>query len=520
MDAGEYRRDYAAYRSNVERALYEYAAGLSVRLDLRHVEERHADLWTRESVDALRRAREETNEQFETERAGLRALAGAASLKHLEAGAGEVTEELRRCEASAGVARDAGLAGAVEDADALASERDAGRRRELARRRLDASSACDDLRAARLDALKEAARGLGFEGAAALYESFTGVSLEALAADADAFLRRTESRYMSRLAEWAARELPSRAQSSQSSSAGAGASPDYADAPFFARSTRFDASFRARDFRAFYSEALAGLGVRLDSQRNLRVEESKRSDASAASACFAVRPPEDVRLLVGSQEGGLWFQRQSFLEGGRAQVFAWASRDSSARHPEFVYAPDAAAEVGHGMTLSRLFVEPAWLAAQRGARATEAAEAARTCALVELYESRRDCARLRHALALDAARDVRSEHLSEDYAARFTEATGFRHTSASSLLDADVWLASATRLRARLFAAGLREHLRSRHGRRWFASSAAGGELIDVWNTASRYRVEELALMLWGGELSFDLLADASLAALEGGEGA
>ena len=74
--------------------------------------------------------------------------------------------------------------------------------------------------------------------------------------------------------------------------------------------------------------------------------------------------------------------------------------------------------------------------------------------------------------------------------------------------------------RARLFAEGLREHFRSRHGRRWVASRAAGGELIDVWNTASRSRVEELARLLWGGDLSFDLLADASLAALEGDEGA
>ena len=60
----------------------------------------------------------------------------------------------------------------------------------------------------------------------------------------------------------------------------------------------------------------------------------------------------------------------------------------------------------------------------------------------------------------------------------------------------------------------MREHLRSRHGRRWFASRAAGEELIDIWNTASRYRVEELARSVWGGELSFDLLADASVAAL------
>ncbi len=510
MNPGDYRLEYAAYRSAAERALYERRAGMSARLELRPVEERYGELWTREAIEELRRAHDETSETFETERAGLRALAGAASLKRAESRAGEVTDELRRCGESARVAWDGERLSASDVPDALANETDAGRRRELASRWLDASAACDDLRAARLGVLGEAARGLGFENRAALYESFTGASLAPLAAGADAFLRRTESAYMSRLAEWAARELP----------VSEGFTPDYADTLFFSRTTRFDGRFPARDFRALYADALAGLGVRVESQRNLRVEETTRNDERADSECFAVRPPEDVRLVVGPREGGLDFQRRSFQEGGRAQVFAWASRDAAARHPEFIYAADTATERGHALLLSQLFLEPSWLAAHRGMRETEALEVAGAASLLELYEARLDCARLGHALALDSAGDALSEQSAEEYASRFTEATGFRHQAASQLHDADEWFASATNLRARLFASGLREHLRSRHGRRWFASRAAGGELIDVWNTASRYHAEELARLLWGGDLDFDLLADASLAALEGDEGA
>lgn len=523
MDPSDYRRDYAAYRSAAERALYEYRVGLSPCVELRDAEERYAGLWTRDVFGELRRAYEATSETFETERVGLRALAGAASLKYAESRAAEASGELRRCEESARVSWDGERVHASEVPEALAAERDSGRRRELTRRRLDSVSSCDDLRAARLEALGEAARGLGFDNRAALYEGFAGVSLEALASAADSFLLRTESAYMSRLAEWAARELP----------VGEGFTPDYADTFLFKSSTRFDERFPARDFRALYSEALAGLGVRVESQRNLRVEDARPTDARAEqtdahadgraahldSACFALRPPEDVRLVLGSRGGGLDFQRRGFFEGGRAQVFAWASRDASARHPEFVYAPDASSEYGHALLLSSLLTEASWLLGRRGMRATEAGEAARASSLLELYEARRDCARLRHALAVDAAGGARSEQLAEEYASRFTQATGFRHQAGSSLRDADEWFDSATSLRARLFAAGLREHLRSRHGRRWFASRAAGGELFDVWNTASRYRAEELARMLWGGDLSFDLLADASLEGLEGGEG-
>ncbi|MBV9923861.1 MAG: hypothetical protein JOZ96_02385 [Acidobacteria bacterium] len=509
MDPSDYRRDYAAYSAAAERARFEHHAGLSPRLELRPAEERYADLWTRDAFEDLRRKLEGTPEQFETERAGLRALAGAAALKYAETRAREVSEELRRCEASGGFEWNGARVSASEARWLLAAERDAARRRELNGRVLDAVRACDDLRAARLEALDGAARQLGFEGRRALYESFAGVSLEALAAGAESFLRRTESAYMSALAEWSAREL----------GPAAGRTPEYADLLFFERAADTEAQLPARDFRWLYTETMAGLGVRVESQRGLRVDEVPRAGKSAETACFAVEPPEDVRLVPGSGAGGLGFFRKSLDEGGRAQMFAWASRETARRHPEFVHAPDRATEGGHGLLLAGLLREQSWVEARRGVRAAETSALARRAALLGLYEARRECASVAAALALDGAGGDLSEQLAEEYAARFTEATGFKHEAATHPLDADEWFGSATRLRARLFAAGLREHLRGRHGRRWFESKGAGEELIDVWNTASRHRAEELSKLLWGGEAGFELLADASCAALAGRDG-
>lgn len=508
MDPSDYRRDYAAYSAAAERARFEHHAGLSPRLELRPAEERYADLWTREAVADLRRHLEETPTQYETERAGLRALAGAAALKYAERGAREVSEELASCAGSGGFEWGGGRVAASEAPGLLAAERDAGRRRELTRRRLDAVRACDDLRAARLEALGAAAREMGFGGRRALYEEFAGVGLETLAAGAEAFLRRTEAAYMSALAEWSAREL-----------AAAARAPEYADLLYFKRAADTEARLPARDLRGFYSGTLAGLGVRVESLRALTLDDAPRPGKAPESACFAVGPPGDVRLVVGAGAGGLGFLRRGLAEGGRAQMFAWASRETSRRHPEFVYAPDRATEVGHGLLLAGLSREPAWFEARRGMRAAEAAGLARRSALLDLYAARRECAAAASALALEGAAGGPSEQLAEEYAARFTEATGFRHEAATQLLDADEWFESATSLRARLLAAALREHLRGRHGRRWFESRRAGEELIDVWNTASRYRAEELSRLVTGGEPSFELLADASLAALEGRDG-
>lgn len=509
MNPSDYRRDYAAYSATAERARFEHHAGLSPHLELRPTEERYADLWTREAVEDLRRALEETHAQFETERASLRALAGAAALKYVEGRAREVSEELRRCAESGGFEWNDQRVSSSEVTGLLAAERDAGRRHELTRRRLDSVSACDDLRAARLEALKTAARALGFEGRRALYEEFAGASLDALAAGAEGFLRRTEGAYMSALAEWSAREL----------GPGAGRAPEYADLLFFERAADAEAQLPVRDFRGLYVETLAGLGVRVESQGGLRVDDTQRAGRSSDSACFAVGPPEDVRLVVGSGAGGLGFLRRSLAEGGRAQMFAWASRETSRRHPEFVYPPDRATEVGHGLLLAGLTREPPWFEARRRVRAAEASALARRSALLDLYGARRECAAVVSALALEGAEGGRSERLAEESSARLTEATGFRHEAATHLLDADEWFESVTALRGRLLAAALREHLRGRHGRRWFESRGAGEELIDVWNTASRYRAEELSRLLTGSGPSFELLSDASTAALEGRDG-
>jgi hypothetical protein len=508
MDPSDYRRDYAAYFAAAVRARAEYHAGLTARPELRPAEERYAELWTREAFGELRRRTEETPAQFETERAGLRALAHAAALKYAEWHAREVSEELRRCAESGGFEWDGARVSASEAPGLLAAERDAARRRELSRRRLGAVRACDDLRAARLEALGEAARALGFGGRRALYEEFAGVSLEALAAGAESFLRRTEAAYMSALAEWSAGEL-----------AAAGRAAEYADLPFFERAPGTEAQLPARDFRGLYAETVAGLGARVESRRGLRVDDAARPGKASETACFAVGPPEDVRLVVGNHPGGLGFFQQSFKEGGRAQVFAWASGEAARRHPEFVHAPDRATEVGHGLLLAGLLREPLWFESRRRVRAAEASALARRAALSDLYRARRECAALTCGLALEGGAGGPSEQSAEEYAARLTEATGFRHEAATHMLDAEEWFESATGLRARLLAASLREHLRGRCGRRWFESRRAGEELVDVWNTASRYGPEELSRLVTGGELSFELLADASTAALAGREG-
>jgi hypothetical protein len=508
MHPSDYRPDYAAYHSAVERERFD-AHAAARRPELRPTEERYADLWTPEAIEDLRRALEATSAQFETERAALRRLLGAAEQKRAETRAADVAEELSRCAEATFVEWAGSKIPASEAPGLIAAESDDARRGELARRWQGSVVQCDDLRAARLEAVSSATRELGREGRRALYESFTGADLSRLAAGADFFLEKTESAYMAGLARWWARAVPT----------GGVRAPGRADELFFARASHLDPYFAGADFLGVYKETLAGLGVRVETQKNLHVETGPRGQKPSAPECFAVKPPEDVRLAVDARGAGVGLYRRAFREGGRAQMLAWASRETAARYPEFVHSPDGATGEGHALLFASLFRDAGWVGAHRRVRAAEAWEVARGAALVELYEARRECAALKYALELDEGTDPRSAALSEAYVAFFGEATGFRHEASTRLLDADVDFRAATALRGRLFAAGFGEHLRERHGRRWYASRAAGDELIDVWNTASRYGAEELSRLVWGGEAGFELLADELTAVLEGGDG-
>lgn len=515
MKTGDYRRDYAAYRAALERARYDYHTNLGPELRLAPLRERYADLWTRQSIDELTRARDETPAQFETERAALAALIHAARQGYLETRSAEVTSELVRCEASARLEWGGASLASNDVSNALAVETDAPRRRELAARWLDALRVCDALRAACLGARHDAARALGFNSYFDFLAGDANAVDESLRAGADDFLERTAPVYAANLFNWAARHLPP----------AAARAPVYADSLFFARLAHLDQLFPASGLRAAYDSLLGGLGIRVERQGNVRVEAKTKQSGSACAGCFPLNPPVDVRLVFQVSDGAS-FYRSFFAAAGDTQHFAWVSRDLAARYPELVYASDGTTRAGFAFLFGDLLSDMAWLGTQRNVTSSEAREIARSVTIVELHHTRRACAQLRYQRVLDKAGDSRSEHLAEAYAATLEEATRFHYHPALHLRDAvsgslqhpdeSRSLPPAAYLRARLFATALGEYLRTRHGQRWWATRGAADELIDMWNTGSRYTVEELASLTGLGALNFDLLADSWQALLSG----
>ncbi|HEY0004973.1 MAG TPA: hypothetical protein VGB17_09205 [Pyrinomonadaceae bacterium] len=506
MNFSDYRQDFAAYSSAIELAHYQHRAGFEPELRTEHIYERYGDLFTLEAIEELKTARDETNAHLETERAGLHALYGLACIAYLDHRARELTEERARCEAALRVNWDGMGLPPSGVPRLLANEPLAARRRQLAARWSETLAECNDLRAARFESFHESARTLGFDSYRQLFAEITGTDHEKLVHSTNAFLESTQDAYTSALARAIERDLPGVAP----------ADADYADFYYFQRLSRLDQFFPADEALKTYASAMKGLGIRVERQQNVRIDDEPRPHKNPRAACFRIQPPDDVRLLL-APVGGPYDYTALFHEGGHAQHFAWCSRELFKQHPEFIYAPDQSTTESYAFLFNHLLLDAGWLIEYRPGAGPERARAiVRDLAIVTTHQVRRLCAKLAYEISLHDAASMRSAQLAETYASLLTDATGFRRTSSLYLSDVDDGFYAAAYLRALAFEAGLREYLRTRYGRRWWASHKAGDELIDLWNTASRYNVEELARLIGFGEISFELLAETLIEAMNG----
>ena len=505
MNISDYRREFAAYCSAFELAHYQHRAGFEKELHLEPIYERYGDLFTRDAINAIKLVYEETPAHLETERRGLRLLSGAAQMGYLEAQARELTDEVARCETAVRVEWDKEQVPITNISKIISNEFVAARRHDLAERWVDAQDTCNDLRAARLETFHESARSLGFDSYRALCADIVETDFERLSKLADGFLERTEAVYTSALAQATALSLPDVKFDEL----------QHADYLFFQRMSGLDAFFPAQHLITTYGDAMKGLGIRVERQENIHIDAEARPFKNPRPACLRIHPPDDVRLLI-APVGGAHDYMMLFHEAGHAQHFGWSSRELVRRYPEFLYAPDHATSESYAFLLNHLFHDAGWLMEHLGGVSlNQAREIVRALTLLTCSNVRRRCASLRYEVELHGGAQLRSERLASLYSDALSEATRFRRSPALYLTDLDDGFYSAAYLRAWCFEVALREHLRTRWGRRWWASRKAGDELIDLWNTSSRYTVEELASLIGFGEISFDLLADSLIEAMK-----
>lgn len=491
MDIADYRREFRLYQTSRADDQLQTHRQSSTSKNPDELIQRFAHLWTREAVNELTLKLEELSPHQETERAARSRLLGYAQHQFIDSQTLELRRELQSCQQQARFNwREASLS-ASDALTLIGQQKSEHERRELEARRLEALRSCDDLRVEHFEREREAACTLGFTSRQQLNNALTGVAdISALVRVAEKFLAQTSSSYQGLL-----RRIAAQLKSDVT------ASLTYADYQFW-RQTMQAGKFGRLVQQAFH-ETLFGLGIRPAQQNNLRVEKNM-----PATNCFPLDAPRKVVFATGPTET-VAQAAEFFYEGARAQHFAWTSVDLSERYPEFIYTLDSATNQSYGFLFNFFLEDENWMREHSGFhREDEISDAMASYAFLHLHHVRRACAGTLLAHMYDASERFGSEQAGESYANLYTEATGFIYHPAQYLSGVEALHGETMFLRAWGFAANLQEYLRSRHGRSWWTRRAAGDELIDLWNTSSRYHVEELAQQLGTGELNYELLAE------------
>jgi hypothetical protein len=371
----------------------------------------------------------------------------------------------------------------------VADDRGAGARHELESRRARVVEETNDLRAERFEKRDEAARALGAGPYLALKAELTGLDYAGLSADASRLLADTERAYLVVLEP----ALAARAGVRPAEAA-------RADALRAFRLDDFDRLFPARRMAVVYRDALAGLGVRTGAQPNVRLDLEERPTKSARAFCSPIRVPGEVVLSV-RPSGGYGDYAMLMHEAGHAQHFAFTSPDARVA---FARAGDVATTETYAFLFHYLMNDADFLderfsvprtTAVRATAALARAYAARRCAGMTIYEEELHAGRR----SLATARDRFEETL--------FEATRVRPAAAEYLADLGDGTHASSRLRALALEVQVRDHLKTRFGRRWWASRPAGELLKELWSTGGEYTADELAAELGLGAVSFDPLA-------------
>jgi hypothetical protein len=488
----EYRQRFRDFHVAMTREEYLFRSGRKQRAETAHFFSEYSDLFTRLAAAELRAALEATSEHFETERDAIRRLITFALEGHLAARARALSEEIRAVETEGTIQWDGQTLGFHESAAVLADEPAPARRRELYARRAEVIKRAQDLRAERIERQRETARELGYQHELALYGELRGVDYAGLAARLTPFLNQTESKYVSALSPFVAREAAVALEEAQR-----------ADLGYVEGLRRFDPFFPHERLSEVYRATFAGLGINTDRQPNIEVEAEARPRSSARAFCALIRIPDEIKLVVNPAGGQASYQ--AFLRAaGQAQHGGWTSRHL---HTEFQYGGDRAVSETYAALFGQLLLDERWLAEPLGF--SESAAFRRALALCRLIEARRRAAQLSFEVELRAGK-LRGA-AGPRYAELLTEAVRVRYDETEHLSDLDAAFRAADCLRAWALEAQLREHLKARFGHRWWASRKAGEMLIDLWNTGNRYSAEGLAALIGLGDISFDWLASELL---------
>jgi hypothetical protein len=266
------------------------------------------------------------------------------------------------------------------------------------------------------------------------------------------------------------------------------------------RAPAWDTGFPADRMLPALQTTLSDLGIDLNAQENVHLDVEQRPLKSPRAFCAPIEIPQKVMLVI-QPIGGVDDWRALFHEAGHTEHFAHTSADLAMEERRL---GDNAVTEGWAALLERLTSEPAWL--NRMLDFPRADEFERESAAEHLYFLRRYSAKFVYELEFHGGADP--AEMQATFVELLSDALKVEPSPTDYLADLDPGFYASCYLRSWAFEAQLRDHLKERFGRTWFAERNAGSLLRELWSEGQRMTAEEMLGEVTGSNLEMESVAE------------
>ncbi len=474
FDLSAYQQQLETFHAEVAEARFAHATGALGSVALAPVYERHAALFGRDAVDALRRIAA-SNEPAAT---GAAALVATAVEGYAASRVAELSDRIATAEAEAVILWRGERVSYAAAPHRVAEMSNRAERNALQASYLEAVELINPLREERLSRLHAVATELGYADYTAMIGEVRGVDPQAIAAEMQRFMVESETPYYAALRRYLAEIDIEQGDGS------------HADVEHILTGRGWDAWFDPRGLPRLVEATLAGLGIDLRSQANLHLELLAPDRDGRGAALGAVRVPADIRVAL--QPGGNADHAAALFTIGRAERLAHV--DPALPAALRLGGDTAALGDAAGLMLEHLLLEPGFLAARLGMGDEEIVGWLDFASFRRLHRIRRSVAALLYELRLHRGGEP-AVHRAY-YAGLLGLLTGVRYPEPGYLVEVGTGFESIDLLRAECLASALASSFRARHGAEWWHSEVAAAELRERWAAGSALDPEAVVAQL------------------------
>lgn len=474
MEIVEYRKKAQEFLTAYIEERNDFHAGLEPELQLEPIFAAHAELFREDSIGELF-AHHERALPGEKRQAQylLQFAVGTALDLHVhredEGISGILKGEVRKVDGE-----DLGF---HECAIQLSKEADRERRKRLYQARSEIQAKTQELRLARLDKVHEMARELSGMPYLECMQFLLGANFHVLRRQIEAFLSASKARYHRDLELHCVRHLGLRNYQDLGPQ----------DIPFLLQGDAYDQSFPVDGLLSVLKRTLMGLGIDLKKQTGIRIDAEERRGKNADAACFGIRVPGRIYLVL-RPHGGMRDYLALLRQAGHALHLGHTSEDLPF---EYRYLGDTAVGETYGALFQYLTLNPEWLQDLLGV--SESRELVEFQRFRKLYWLRHYAMRFLYEMDVHEGGVSGIPAMRARYLERCQEALGHPGDQEAFLADVEEPFYGTAFLRAWIFEAELRQTMEERFGIRWYSRPAAGNFLKELWSYGTRYRVEGLA---------------------------